>query len=52
MIRPRLNRRSSRVLAGEDLPRSGAHLYYVGLEIAKAVALAVLGTSVLLGAGL
>jgi hypothetical protein len=52
LIRPRLNRRSSRVLAGEDLPRSRAHLYYVGLEIAKAIALAVLGTSVLLGAGL
>ncbi len=52
VIRPRLNRRSSRVLAGEDLPRSRAHLCYVGLEIAKAVALAVLGTSVLLAAGL
>lgn len=52
VIRPRLDRRSGRVLAGEDLPRSRAHHYYVGLEIAKVIALAALGTSVLLAAGL
>jgi len=28
VVRPRLNRRSDRVLAGEDLPRSRDHLYY------------------------
>jgi hypothetical protein len=47
MVRPRLNRRSDRVLAGEDLPRSRGHVYYVAFEIAKVVALAVLGISLL-----
>ncbi|WP_055590794.1 hypothetical protein [Peterkaempfera griseoplana] len=46
-VRPALNRRSDRVLAGEDLPRSRGHLYYVGLETAKVVALLVLGISLL-----
>lgn len=52
LIRPRLNRRSDRVLAGEDLPRSRVHLSYVAFEIAKVIALVCLGTSVLLGARL
>ncbi|MGY3205517.1 hypothetical protein [Streptomyces sp. TE5632] len=43
VIRPRLNRRSDRVLAGEQLPRSHAHWYYVAFEAVKAVALLVLG---------
>jgi hypothetical protein len=43
VVRPRLNRRSDRVLAGEDLPRSRGHLGYVALEGAKVVALAALG---------
>lgn len=47
IIRPRLNRRSDRVLAGEDLPRSRAHLSYVACETAKVVALIALGASVL-----
>ncbi|MER6984162.1 hypothetical protein [Streptomyces carpinensis] len=47
VVRPRLNRRSDRVLAGEDLPRSRGHLYYVAFEIAKVLALAVLGFSLL-----
>ncbi|MFD6322494.1 hypothetical protein ACFWOL_06330 [Streptomyces sp. NPDC058442] len=47
VIRPRLNRRSDRVLAGERLPRSHAHWYYVGLETIKAVALLVLGVLLL-----
>jgi hypothetical protein len=47
VIRPRLNRRSDRVLAGEDLPRSREHLYYVALETAKVIVLAVLGIGVL-----
>jgi hypothetical protein len=43
VVRPRLNRRSDRVLAGEDLPRARGHLGYVALEGAKVVALAALG---------
>ncbi|WP_067814828.1 hypothetical protein [Nocardia inohanensis] len=38
-VRPPLTRRSDRVLAGEVLPRSHAHYWYVGLEIAKVIAL-------------
>jgi hypothetical protein len=49
VVRPRLNRRSDRVLAGEDLPRSSGHLYYVALETTKVVALIALGISVLAG---
>ncbi len=51
VIRPRLSRRSDRVLAGDELPRSRAHLYYVGFEVAKVVALAGLGASILAAAG-
>jgi hypothetical protein len=47
VVRPRLNRRSDRVLAGEQVPRSQAHLGYIGLEAAKVVALLVLGILVL-----
>lgn len=47
VIRPRLNRRSDRVLAGEDLPRSRGHLQYVIAEIAKVTLLIGLGISVL-----
>jgi len=43
VVRPRLNRRSDRVLAGEDLPRSRDHVYYVALEAAKVAALIALG---------
>jgi hypothetical protein len=46
-IRPRLNRRSDRVLAGEDLPRSRGHLAYIACETTKVIALAVLGISLL-----
>lgn len=38
-VRPPLSRRSDRVLAGEELPRSTAHYWYIGLEIAKVIAL-------------
>ncbi|WP_206752105.1 hypothetical protein [Kribbella steppae] len=48
VVRPRLNRRSDRVLAGENLPRSTVHLYYVGLEAAKVIALVVLGIRLLM----
>lgn len=47
VIRPRLNRRSDRVLAGETLPRSRAHLFYVAAESVKALALLALGISLL-----
>ncbi|MEJ2865305.1 hypothetical protein [Actinomycetospora flava] len=47
VVRPVLNRRSDRVLAGEDPPRSRAHLVYIGLEGAKVVALVVLGVLLL-----
>lgn len=42
-IRPVLNRRSDRVLAGETPPRSRAHLVYVAAEVVKVGALVVLG---------
>lgn len=45
--RPRLNRRSDRVLAGEQLPRSRLHHVYVGLESAKVIALLALGVLLL-----
>ncbi|MET8155566.1 hypothetical protein ABZT47_04275 [Sphaerisporangium sp. NPDC005289] len=46
-VRPGLNRRSDRVLAGEDAPRSRAHHAYIALELVKVVALLVLGVSLL-----
>jgi hypothetical protein len=49
VVRPVLTRRSNRVLAGEELPRSRAHLYYVALELSKAIALVALGASALSG---
>lgn len=50
VVRPLLTRRSDRVLAGEeDAPRSHGHLWYVGLEVAKVVGLAVTGTLLLSG---
>lgn len=39
VVRPPLSRRSDRVLAGEELPGSTAHYWYIGLEIAKVIAL-------------
>lgn len=46
-VRPWLNRRTERVLAGEELPRSRAHLAYVGLDLVKVAALIWLGTMTL-----
>ncbi|WP_016881392.1 MULTISPECIES: hypothetical protein [unclassified Rhodococcus (in: high G+C Gram-positive bacteria)] len=43
VVRPRLTRRSNRVLAGEDVPRSRAHHVYVGLETVKVLALLTTG---------
>ena len=42
-VRPRLTRRSDRVLAGEDAPRSAAHHVYIALELVKVSALLVAG---------
>ncbi|MFS8199413.1 hypothetical protein ACLVWQ_12080 [Streptomyces sp. CWNU-52B] len=49
VVRPRLNRRSDAVLAGEDPSRhrSRAHLYYVALELVKVLSLFALGCAVL-----
>ncbi|WP_280438438.1 hypothetical protein [Nocardia carnea] len=46
VVRPPLSRRSDRVLAGEELPRSTAHYWYIGLEVAKVVVLIGLAISV------
>ncbi|MDD7941695.1 hypothetical protein PHK61_25065 [Actinomycetospora lutea] len=50
IVRPVLNRRSDRVLAGDDPPRSRAHLAYIALEGAKVVALVWLGVLLLVAA--
>ena len=42
-VRPALDRRSDRVLAGEDVPPSRAHLGYVAAEVVKVAALLVAG---------
>lgn len=47
VLRPRLSRRSERVLAGEEPPRSRAHHAYVALELAKVAGLAVAGVGAL-----
>ena len=47
LVRPRLNRRAARVLAGDDAPRSGAHHAYIGLEVLKLAALVGLGAALL-----
>ena len=47
LVRPRLARRSDRVLAGNDAPRSNAHYCYVGLEVVKVVALLITGVLLL-----
>ncbi|NDY74878.1 hypothetical protein G3N28_23270, partial [Desulfobacter hydrogenophilus] len=38
-IRPLLGKRSDRILAGEDLPRSKIHLVYIAFELVKVVLL-------------
>lgn len=43
VVRPRLARRSDRILAGEESPRSRAHWVYVGLESVKVLALLITG---------
>ena len=48
-VRPFLNRRSDRVLAGLNAPRSRGHHAYVGLEVVKVIALVVAGVLLLSG---
>jgi hypothetical protein len=48
-VRPALTRRSDRVLAGEDGPRSHAHLCYIGLEVLKVAGLLAFGVAALVG---
>jgi cell division protein FtsW (lipid II flippase) len=43
VVRPALTRRSDRVLAGEDAPRSSGHHAYIVLELVKVIALLVAG---------
>jgi hypothetical protein len=50
LVRPRLERRTGRVLAGERPPRSRAHHVYVGLEVLKVLLLVMAGVLVLGGA--
>jgi hypothetical protein len=47
LVRPSLSQRSDRVLAGEDVARSRAHYWYVGLEVVKVLALTTTGTLLL-----
>jgi hypothetical protein len=42
-LRPVLDRRARRLLAGESVPRSRLHAAFVGAEVVKVVVLAVLG---------
>lgn len=48
VVRPFLNRRSDKVLAGLNAPRSRGHYAYVGLETIKVIALVVAGVLLLL----
>lgn len=47
VVRPRLTRRSDRILAGADAPRSRSHYAYVALEAVKVGALIVAGVLLL-----
>lgn len=47
VVRPRLNKRADKVLAGYQGPRSNVHYVYVGLELVKLIALLVAGIGLL-----
>ncbi len=47
LVRPQLTRRSNAVLAGDDGPRSRAHLGYIGFELVKVGALLIAGVLLL-----
>ncbi len=46
-VRPRLARRSDRILAGQNAPRSASHYSYVALEVVKVAALVATGATLL-----
>jgi hypothetical protein len=45
VVRPLLSRRSARILAGQNSPRSRLHRVYIALEVAKVGLLVALATS-------
>jgi hypothetical protein len=47
VLRPLLTARSDRVLAGEEVPHSPGHYWYVGLEVVKVIALLTSGVQLL-----
>lgn len=47
VVRPRLNQRTSAVLAGEGAPGSHSHLVYIALEVVKVAGLVVGGVMLL-----
>ena len=49
-VRPRLTRRSDRILAGQDAPRSASHYTYFALELVKVAALVATGSLLLAAA--
>lgn len=44
---PAMDKRAARVIAGEELPRSRLHFYYVGAELLKVAALLIFGSALL-----
>ena len=48
VVRPRLTRRTDRILAGGDASRSHSHHAYIALQILKAVVLLITGTLLLM----
>ncbi|WP_284230888.1 hypothetical protein [Mycobacterium antarcticum] len=50
VVRPPLNRRTDRVLAGAVLPRSRMHWAYIALELAKVAVLTALAVALTAGA--
>lgn len=46
-VRPGLARRSDAILAGDEAPRSRAHVAYIGLEVLKVIALLIAGVLLL-----
>lgn len=51
LVRPRLTHRSNAVLAGEDGPRSHAHVAYAALEAGKVIALLIGGVLLFAASG-
>lgn len=48
-VQPRLDRRSDRVLTGEQVPRSSSDHAYIALEVVKVIGLILLGIILLTG---